>query len=101
MLGTSNCLVIYKNLSKNQFFLSLMYNIKLIATSCYFSPVAWQITLRSVENKKEPGGSEEDADEDLCILIFGSVITSDKAVKFRFSFRYLLTLPRMIFGFLV
>ncbi|KAL1198969.1 26S proteasome regulatory subunit S10B -like protein B [Cardamine amara subsp. amara] len=42
------------------------------------NPVAWQITLRSVENKKEPGGSEEDSDEDLCILIFGSLITSDK-----------------------
>ncbi|ESQ38166.1 hypothetical protein EUTSA_v10028536mg [Eutrema salsugineum] len=42
------------------------------------SPVAWQITLRSVENKKEVGGSEDDADEDLCILIFGSLLTSDK-----------------------
>ncbi|VVB07772.1 unnamed protein product [Arabis nemorensis] len=43
------------------------------------NPVAWQVTLRSVENKKEPGGTEDEADEDLCILIFGSLITSDKA----------------------
>ncbi|KFK30962.1 hypothetical protein AALP_AA6G050000 [Arabis alpina] len=43
------------------------------------NPVAWQVTLRSVENKKEPGGSEDEADEDLCILIFGSLVTADKA----------------------
>uniref|UniRef100_A0A1J3CUS1 Proteasome-activating nucleotidase n=1 Tax=Noccaea caerulescens TaxID=107243 RepID=A0A1J3CUS1_NOCCA len=42
------------------------------------NPVAWQITLRSVGNKKEPRASEDDSDEDLCILIFGSLITSDK-----------------------
>ncbi|CAH8329710.1 unnamed protein product [Eruca vesicaria subsp. sativa] len=42
------------------------------------SPVAWQITLRSVGKKKEAGASEDDADEDLCVLIFGSLLTSDK-----------------------
>ncbi|KAF3569154.1 hypothetical protein DY000_02014159 [Brassica cretica] len=42
------------------------------------NPVAWQITLRSVEKKKEAGASEDDSDEDLCILIFGSLLTSDK-----------------------
>lgn len=42
------------------------------------NPVAWQITLRSVEKKKEAGASEDDPDEDLCILIFGSLLTSDK-----------------------
>ncbi|KAF8086443.1 hypothetical protein N665_0625s0008 [Sinapis alba] len=42
------------------------------------NPVAWQITLRSVEKKKEPGASEDDSDEDLCILIFGSLLNSDK-----------------------
>ncbi|XP_018460775.1 uncharacterized protein LOC108831758 [Raphanus sativus] len=42
------------------------------------SPVAWQITLRSVEKKKEQGASEDDSDEDLCILIFGSLLNSDK-----------------------
>ncbi|CAH8353774.1 unnamed protein product [Eruca vesicaria subsp. sativa] len=31
-------------------------------------PVAWQITLRSVGKKKEPLASEDDADEDLCVL---------------------------------
>ncbi|CAD5327175.1 unnamed protein product [Arabidopsis thaliana] len=42
------------------------------------NPVAWQITLRSVENKKKLGESEDDSDDDLCILIFGSLLTSDK-----------------------
>ncbi|XP_018455125.2 uncharacterized protein LOC108826238 isoform X2 [Raphanus sativus] len=43
------------------------------------SPVAWQITLQSVEKKKkEQGASEDDSDEDLCILIFGSLLNSDK-----------------------
>ncbi|KAJ0264878.1 AAA domain-containing protein [Hirschfeldia incana] len=44
------------------------------------NPVAWQITLRSVEKKKkkEAGESEDDSDEDLCILIFGSLLNSDK-----------------------
>ncbi|KAG2330616.1 hypothetical protein Bca4012_019798 [Brassica carinata] len=42
------------------------------------NPVAWQITLRSVEKKKEAGASEDDSDEDLCILIFGSLLNSDK-----------------------
>ncbi|CDY71527.1 BnaAnng37770D, partial [Brassica napus] len=42
------------------------------------NPVAWQITLRSVEKKMEAGASEDDSDEDLCILIFGSLLTSDK-----------------------
>ncbi|XP_023636504.1 26S proteasome regulatory subunit 6B homolog [Capsella rubella] len=42
------------------------------------NPVAWQITLRSVENKKKVGENEDDSDDDLCILIFGSLITSDK-----------------------
>ncbi|WZY70452.1 hypothetical protein YC2023_002692 [Brassica napus] len=42
------------------------------------SPVAWQITLRSAEKKKEPGASEDESDEDLCILIFGSLLHSDK-----------------------
>ncbi|KAH0942546.1 hypothetical protein HID58_002183 [Brassica napus] len=46
--------------------------------SCYPSPVAWQITLRSAEKKKEPGASEDESDEDLCILIFGSLLHSDK-----------------------
>ncbi|XP_019098173.1 PREDICTED: 26S protease regulatory subunit 7-like isoform X1 [Camelina sativa] len=42
------------------------------------NPVAWQISLRSVENKKKLEESEDDSDDDLCILIFGSLITSDK-----------------------
>ncbi|KAF3528367.1 hypothetical protein DY000_02040474 [Brassica cretica] len=42
------------------------------------NPVALQITLRSAEKKKEPGASEDDSDEDLCILIFGSLLYSDK-----------------------
>ncbi|XP_010539308.1 PREDICTED: uncharacterized protein LOC104813427 [Tarenaya hassleriana] len=42
------------------------------------SSVAWQLTLRSPQNKKELGGIEDDSDEDLCILIFGSLISSDK-----------------------
>ena len=50
--------------------------------SCYPSPVAWQITLRSAEKKKEPGASEDESDEDLCILIFGSLLHSDKVVSF-------------------
>ncbi|CAN7072745.1 unnamed protein product [Brassica oleracea var. botrytis] len=42
------------------------------------NPVALQITLRSAEKKKEPGASEDDSDEDLFILIFGSLLYSDK-----------------------
>ena len=43
--------------------------------------MAWQITLQSAEKKKEPGASEDDSDEDLCILIFGSLLYSDKVVS--------------------
>ncbi|CAG7888489.1 unnamed protein product [Brassica rapa] len=46
--------------------------------SCYPSPVAWQITLRSAEKKKESGASEDVSDEDLCILILGSLLHFDK-----------------------
>ncbi|KAG5414995.1 hypothetical protein IGI04_002562 [Brassica rapa subsp. trilocularis] len=42
------------------------------------SPVAWQITLRSAEKKKESGASEDVSDEDLCILILGSLLHFDK-----------------------
>ncbi|CAN8308425.1 unnamed protein product [Cochlearia groenlandica] len=42
------------------------------------NPVAWQITLRGVENKKELVENEDNSNEDLCILIFGSLLTSDK-----------------------
>uniref|UniRef100_M4EMC1 ATPase AAA-type core domain-containing protein n=1 Tax=Brassica campestris TaxID=3711 RepID=M4EMC1_BRACM len=40
--------------------------------------VAWQITLRSAEKKKESGASEDVSDEDLCILILGSLLHFDK-----------------------
>ncbi|KAF3451770.1 hypothetical protein FNV43_RR07866 [Rhamnella rubrinervis] len=40
------------------------------------SKVAWQLTLTSPEKKKEAEGKEG---EDLCILIFQSVISSEKA----------------------
>lgn len=35
-----------------------------------------------MENKKKLGESEDDSDDDLCILIFGSLLTSDKVVSF-------------------
>lgn len=63
----------------------------------YFSAVAWQLTLSRPENPKESGGSPGQPDEgDLCVLLFRSLISSDKPViliflqfmaSFSFGFR--------------
>ncbi|XP_058200353.1 cell division cycle protein 48 homolog [Rhododendron vialii] len=43
------------------------------------SAVAWQLTLSRPENPKESGGSPGQPDEgDLCVLLFRSLISSDK-----------------------
>lgn len=48
-----------------------------------FSSVAWQLTLARPEKQKEAEGKEGEGD--LCILIFQSVISSEKAVSLHFS----------------
>ena len=44
-----------------------------------FSAVSWQLTLTQPGQKKETSNEEEG---DLCVLLFGSLVTSDKAVSF-------------------
>lgn len=47
----------------------------------YFSAVAWQLTLSCPENQKESGGGPGQPDEgDLCVLLFRSLISTDKPV---------------------
>ena len=58
------------------------------------SPVAWQLTLSRPKSQKEAGENkgnsiEMDADDgDLTVLIFHSLITSDKTVSANFKFSY-------------
>ncbi|KAL6990723.1 hypothetical protein U1Q18_008842 [Sarracenia purpurea var. burkii] len=62
------------------------------------SAVAWQLALSHPEKQKEAGGIQGQLDDtsthngDLCILMFRSLINSDKAVVFHFYFLRLLTL---------
>lgn len=52
------------------------------------SAVSWQLTLTQPDKQKETGGNEGEGD--LCILIFGSLVTPDKAVSLHFSHMKLL-----------
>lgn len=63
--------------------LVLMYYMCFRFLLKYFSSVAWQLTLTRPEKQKEAEGKEGEGD--LCILIFQSVISSEKAVGFHFS----------------
>ena len=57
---------------------------------CYFSEIAWQLTLNRPEKQNKTGveeGHSQDTNAhegDLCILIFHSLISVDRAVIFHF-----------------
>ncbi|PON52154.1 Spastin [Parasponia andersonii] len=44
------------------------------------SAISWQLTLTRPEKQKETGGNEGEGD--LCVLLFGSLVTSDKELEF-------------------
>lgn len=82
-----------KSLCTNISYILLMFYEA--STSCYqffvcfavfcFSGVAWQLTLSRPEKQRETGGNQgqpntNSQEGDLCILMFRSLITSDKAV---------------------
>ena len=56
----------------------------------YFSAVAWQLTLSPPEKQKENGLGQGQPDDtnahegDICVLVFHSLISSDKAVLLHF-----------------
>ena len=70
--------------------LKLCEVIKYLQHFCCFSSVAWQLTLNPIENQKETGVNEGHSVDrnrdggDLCIFIFRSLISSDKAVGINF-----------------
>lgn len=57
---------------------------------CYFSGIAWQLMLSRLGKQNKTGAEQvhsqyTNANEgDLCILIFQSLISADKAVIFHF-----------------
>ena len=57
----------------------------------YCSPVAWQLSLTRPKTQREAGGNEGNSleidagDEDLSVLIFHSLVSSDKTVSANFN----------------
>ena len=45
----------------------------------HFSAISWQLTLSRPDVQKET--EENEGEGDLCVLIFGSLVTSDKVVS--------------------
>lgn len=70
--------------------LKLCQGFNYLQLFCCFSSVAWQLALNPLENQKETGENEGHLVDrnrdggDLCILIFRSLISSDKAVGLNF-----------------
>lgn len=79
-----------KVLFKSKAALMLALNYAKFQPFCCFSSVAWQLTLNPLEKQKETGVNEGHSvyrsghEGDLCILIFRSLLSSDKAVGLDF-----------------